>query len=102
MPDHYHLLVGLRPSIAISDLVRDIKAGSSSFINDKGWVKGKFNWQEGFGAFSYSRSQVEAVSKYILSQERHHEKRSFKTEYVGLLDKFEVEYEDRYLFKWIE
>jgi REP element-mobilizing transposase RayT len=74
MPDHTHLLVGLKPLIAISDLTRDIKAGSSNFINDKKWVKGKFNWQEGFGAFSYSRSQIDTVIKYILNQEEHHKK----------------------------
>ena len=69
MPDHSHLLVGLKPSIAISDLVRDIKAGSSNFINENRWVHGHFNWQDGFGAFSYSKSQIDSVSKYILNQE---------------------------------
>ncbi len=81
MPDHVHLLVGIKPSIAISDLVRDIKAGSSNFINQQHWVKGKFNWQEGFGAFSYSKSQIESVIKYILSQEEHHKKTTFREEY---------------------
>jgi REP element-mobilizing transposase RayT len=102
MSDHSHLFVGLKPSIAISDLVRDIKAGSSGFINEKRWVRGHFNWQEGFGAFSYSKSHVDRVCKYILDQERHHQKQTFKHEYVGLLDKFEVDYEDRFLFDWIE
>ncbi len=102
MPDHIHLLVGIKPSIAISDLVRDIKAGSSNFINGKGWIRGRFNWQEGFGAFSYSRSQIEAVSNYILDQENRHANRSFKNEYLGLLEKFEVEYDEKYLFDWIE
>ncbi len=102
MPDHIHLLVGIKPSIAISDLVRDIKTGSSNFINGKGWIRGRFNWQEGFGAFSYSRSQIDAVSKYILEQEIRHTDRSFKTEYIGLLEKFEVEYDEKYLFDWIE
>ena len=74
MPDHIHLLVGSKPSMAISDLTKDIKAGSSNFINDKKWLKGKFNWQEGFGAFSYSRSQIDTVIKYILNQEEHHKK----------------------------
>jgi REP element-mobilizing transposase RayT len=78
MPDHTHLLVGLKPSIAISDLTRDIKAGSSNFINDKKWVKGKFNWQEGFGAFSYSRSQIDTVIKYIFNQEEHHKKKTLQ------------------------
>ena len=75
MPDHTHVLVGLKPSVAISDLARDIKAGSSNFINDNKWVPGKFNWQEGFGAFSYSRSHIDAVIKYILDQEAHHRKK---------------------------
>lgn len=102
MPDHAHLLVGLRPSIAISDLVRDIKAGSSNFINENRWVHGHFNWQEGFGAFSYSRSQIDSVCRYILKQEQHHNEPSFKKEYTNLLRKFEVEYDDEYLFDWID
>ncbi len=101
-PDHTHLLVGLKPNITISDLVRDIKAGSSNFINENRWVKGKFNWQEGYGAFSYSRSQIDQVAKYILNQEEHHRKRSFKDEYLELLEKFEIEYDERYLFDWME
>ena len=101
MPDHTHLLTGLIPSISISELVRDIKAGSSKFINDNKWIKGKFNWQEGFGAFSYSRSQIDTVINYILHQEEHHRKRTFKEEYIELLKKFEVEYDEKYLFEWI-
>jgi putative transposase len=101
MPDHSHLLIGAKPSIAISDLVRDIKAGSSKFINDKRWVRGHFNWQEGFGAFSYSRSQIDRVCKYILNQEKHHNKTNFKREYTGFLKRFEVEYDDKFLFDWI-
>ncbi|MEP7149294.1 MAG: IS200/IS605 family transposase [Acidobacteriota bacterium] len=99
--DHIYLLFGLKPSIAISDLVRDVKSDSTEFINKKRFVRGKFFWQEGFGAFSYSRSQLDAVGKYVLEQETHHASRSFKEEYVSLLDRFEVEYEDRYLFDWI-
>lgn len=102
MPDHAHILVGMRPSISVSDLTRDIKAGSSNFINDKRWVRGHFNWQEGFGAFSYSRSQIDSVCKYILNQEEHHKRKSFKREYIGFLKKFEVEYDDDYLFDWID
>lgn len=102
MPDHTHILVGLQPLIAISDLVRDVKAGSSKFINDQQWIKGKFNWQKGFGAFSYSRSQIDTVVKYILNQEEHHKKKSFKDEYLGLLKKFEISYDERYVFEWIE
>ena len=99
MPDHLHLLVGLRPDAALSDLVRDVKAGSSKFINEQRWVKGRFSWQEGFGAFSYSRSQLGAVIRYIENQQKHHAKKTFRDEYVELLEKFGVEYDGRYIFK---
>lgn len=102
MPDHTHLLVGLKPSITISDLVRDVKTGSSIFINDRKWVKGKFNWQEGFGAFSYSISQLDSVVKYILNQEEHHRKSTFKQEYLDFLEKFEINFEEKYLFEFVE
>ena len=102
MPDHTHILVGLNPSISVSDLVRDVKAISSKFITDNNFVKGKFNWQEGFGAFSYSRSQIDSVVKYILTQEEHHRNKSFKDEYFDFLKKFEIEYDEKYLFEWIE
>jgi len=102
MPDHTHLLVGLKPAIAISDLVRDIKAGSSNFINDSEWMSGKFNWQEGFGAFSYSRSHIDTVIKYILNQEDHHRKKTFKEEYIEFLKKYKIKYDEKYLFEWIE
>ena len=99
--DHIHLLFGLKPSMAISELVRDVKSDSTEFINKKHLARGRFRWQEGFGAFSYSRSQLDQVGKYVLDQEAHHVGRSFKEEYIGLLERFEVEYEDRYLFDWI-
>ena len=99
MPDHLHLLVGLRPDSSLSDLVRDVKAGSSKFINKKHWVRGRFSWQEGFGAFSYSRSQLGAVIRYIENQQRHHANQSFRDEYVELLEKFAVDYDRRYIFK---
>ena len=102
MPDHIHLLVGIKPDITISDLVRDIKAGSSKFITNNNWVNGKFNWQEGFGAFSYSRSQIDNVIEYILNQEKHHKKKSFKEEYMEILNKFEITYNDKYLFDWVD
>jgi len=102
MPDHTHLLIGLKPVISISDLVRDIKAGSSKFINDKGLIKGKFSWQEGFGVFSYSRSQIDIVIRYIKNQEKHHHKKSFKEEYLEFLKKFEIEYDEKYLFEWVD
>jgi REP-associated tyrosine transposase len=102
MPDHVHLLIGLRPDIALSDLVRDVKAASSSLINDNRWVKGHFNWQRGFGAFSYSKSQVLTVAKYVENQERHHAKRSFRDEYVALLKRFDVEYDPAYIFTFVD
>ena len=102
MPDHVHLLIGLNPANSISDIVRDIKAGSSKFINDNNWVSGKFNWQEGFGAFSYSRSQIHQVIQYILNQEIQHKKKTFKEEYFEFLEKFEIEFDEKYLFEWIE
>jgi REP element-mobilizing transposase RayT len=102
MPDHVHLLIGIKPNIAISDLVRDIKAGSSKFINDSKWVNGKFSWQEGFGAFSYSKSSLDHVINYILNQEEHHKKKTFKEEYIDFLEKFEIDYDDKYLFEWID
>jgi REP element-mobilizing transposase RayT len=100
--DHIHILVSIKPNIAISDLVRDIKANSSKWINEKGYVIGKFQWQEGFGAFSYAQSQLDNVIAYINNQEQHHQKKTFKEEYTGLLQKFNVSYDDQYLFEWIE
>jgi len=100
MPDHLHLLVGLRPDSSLSDLVRDIKANSSRFINEKHWVNGRFSWQEGFGAFSHSRSQLDDVIRYIQDQQKHHTKQTFRDEYVALLEKFGVEYDNRYIFKF--
>lgn len=102
MPDHVHLLVSISPNILISDLVRDIKAGSSKLINDKNWMMGKFNWQEGYGAFSYSTSNIDQVVKYILNQELHHQKKSFKEEYLDFLRKFEIDYDEKYVFEWVE
>jgi REP element-mobilizing transposase RayT len=99
--DHIDVLFGLKPNMAISDLVRDVKSDTTEFINRERFVRGRFYWQEGFGAFSYSRSQLDAVGKYVLDQEAHHAHRSFKDEYISLLNRFEVEYEDRYLFDWI-
>jgi len=99
MPDHVHMLVGLKADLALSDLVRDVKAGSSGFIHRKRWISGRFGWQEGFGAFSYSRSQLNTVIRYIQEQQKHHAKRSFREEYVELLQRFDVEYHERFLFK---
>lgn len=100
--DHIHILFALNPKVALSNLIRDIKANSSKFINDKGFVRGKFYWQEGFGAFSYSRSQVDAVAKYVLNQEKHHANKTFKGEFIELLERFDIEYDEQYLFNWIK
>lgn len=102
MSDHIHVFVGLRPAMAIADLVRDVKNNSSNFINDRKLVKGKFQWQEGYGAFSYSHSHIGRVYNYILNQEEHHKKKTFKQEYLQLLDKFEIAYNEKYLFDWYE
>lgn len=98
MPDHIHILIGLKPNKSISDLVRDIKANSSRFINEKRWIKGKFEWQTGFGAFSYSHSHLDKIIQYIKNQERHHAKKSFKEEYVAFLETFQIDYDNNYLF----
>jgi len=102
MPDHVHILVGLKPSQAISHLVKDLKVASSRFINDKKVIRGHFSWQEGFGAFSYSQSHLSTVASYIENQERHHARRSFREEYLSLLKRFQIEHDERYLFNWIE
>jgi REP element-mobilizing transposase RayT len=102
MPDHFHLLIGLRPTMALSDLVQDIKSGSSAFINKRRWVNGRFEWQEGFGAFSYSHSQLTTVIRYIANQERHHARRTFQQEYLELLKKFNVAHDEKYIFKPVE
>jgi putative transposase len=97
--DHIHILVGMRPTQSISDLLKDIKAGSSRWINDNKLVQGKFEWQEGYGAFSYSRDELEDVIYYIKNQEVHHQKVSFREEYIGLLQKFKIEYDEKYIFR---
>ncbi len=102
MPDHTHTFIGMRPDAALSDLVGDIKAYSSSFISGKGLVPGKFNWQEGYGAFSHCRGELGTVIRYIQNQEAHHRVKTFKEEYLEILRIFNVKYDERYLFKWIE
>jgi len=99
LPDHLHLLIGMRPDSSLSVLVGDVKTGSSNFINRKRWVTGRFSWQEGFGAFSHSRSQLDAVIHYIKNQQKHHVRKTFREEYVQLLEKFEVDYDPKYIFK---
>ena len=100
--DHVHVFFELNPDSKISDLMRMLKATSSKWINDSKLIKGKFQWQEGYGAFSYSRSQRNDVINYIMNQEEHHKKKTFKEEYLDLLKKFEIEFKDEYLFEFYE
>ena len=102
MPDHVHIFIGYNPSQSLPDLLRDIKANSSKFINEKKWMPGKFKWQEGYGAFSYSHSQINDVIQYINNQEEHHRKTKFRDEYQKLLEIYEVEYDTKYLFDWYD
>mgnify|MGYP006207305705 FL=1 len=99
MPDHIHIFIGMRPTQSVSDLMQEIKANSSRWINERKFLKVKFEWQEGYGAFSYSKSQVHQVIDYIIHQERHHQKQSFKDEYVQFLHLFAIDYDERYVFK---
>lgn len=101
MPDHVHILIGYHPSQPLPDLLRDIKANTSKFINDNRWVPGKFQWQEGYGAFSYSQSHLDNVIQYIDRQEEHHAKTHFQDEYLKMLEQYEIEYNPEYLFDWL-
>lgn len=96
--DHIHVFIGFRPSMLLSDLVRDIKNNSSKFINEQGWIPQKFRWQEGYGAFSYSQSHIKNVYNYILNQEEHHRKKAFHEEYLEFLKEYEIEYDEKYVF----
>ena len=102
MPDHTHVLIGLRPNIALSDLVGDIKTGSTNHINEQRWVPGRFSWQEGFGAFSYSHSQLKGIIDYIRDQVRHHARKTFRQEYLTFLKKYEVPHDERYIFRPVD
>lgn len=99
MSDHIHILIGMRPTQSISDLMQDIKGSSSKWINDRRFLKVKFEWQEGYGAFSYSKSHVDAAIKYIQNQEVHHKTKTFMEEYAKFLTAFEIEFDERYVFK---
>jgi putative transposase len=99
MPDHTHVLIGLKPNIALSNLVGDIKTGSTNHINEQRWVVGRFSWQAGFGAFSYSHSQLKGVIDYIRDQLQHHARKTFRQEYLAFLKKYEVPHDERYIFK---
>jgi len=100
--NHIHILIGLKPSCRLSDLVREIKKSSNTFIKEKRFTRYKFEWQEGYGAFSYSHSALDNVIAYINKQKEHHRKRTFKEEYLDFLKKFEIEYKDEYLFNFTE
>lgn len=100
--NHIHFLIGMKPTCCLSDLVREIKKSSNAFIGDKKFTRFNFQWQEGFGAFSYSHSNLNNVIQYINNQKEHHKKKSFKEEYLDFLNKFEIDYNDEYLFEWFE
>ncbi|GIV41664.1 MAG: IS200/IS605 family transposase [Vicingaceae bacterium] len=100
--DHVHVFFELKPDIKISDLMRMVKASSSKWINEQGFLRGKFNWQEGYGAFSYSRSQRDTVINYIINQEKHHKNKTFREEYLELLRRFEIEYKNEFVFEFYD
>lgn len=100
--DHIHILIGLKPAMALADLVREIKADSSNFVNEQRFVRGKFSWQEGYGAFSYGHSQLDTIIRYIQNQEQHHKRSSFKREYLTLLRKFDIAFEEKYVFDFLD
>lgn len=102
MSDHLHILIGLKPAMALADLVRDIKADSSILVNKNKWVRGKFSWQEGYGAFSYGHSQLNTIIRYIQNQEMHHRRKTFKEEYFAWLKKYEIPFEEKYVFEFID
>ena len=102
MPDHLHFFIGMSPSCCLSDLVREIKKSSNDFIKENRFTKFNFNWQEGYGAFSYSHSHINNVYQYIMDQKKHHKTKSFKEEYIEFLEKFKIDFKEEYLFDWIE
>jgi putative transposase len=102
MPDHTHILVSMQPSISIADLVRDIKSSSSAYIKEKRWVNAGFSWQEGYGAFTYHKTQTKEVVHYILNHPEHHQRKTFREEYLEFLKEFEIEYNEKYLFEFYE
>lgn len=102
IPDHVHILIGGNPNDKISDLVGCLKKDSSVFINGKNWFRGKFHWQDGYGAFTYGRSQLNSIYNYIANQETHHNKRTFRNEYIELLQRFNIDYAEKYLFDFFD
>jgi putative transposase len=102
MPDHIHILFGMRPTQSLSDLMQDIKGSSSKWINNKKLCSGRFSWQEGYGAFSYSKSDVQNVINYIRNQENHHSDKTFLKEYMSMLEEFDVIFDDKYVFRAVD
>lgn len=102
MPDHLHIFIGMEPSCCLSDLIREVKKSSNEFINKNRFSKYKFYWQRGFGAFSYHRSDLDRIISYVRNQKEHHSKKSFKDEYLALLNEFQIEFKDEYLFEWMD
>jgi len=102
MPDHIHFFIGMKPTCCLSELMREVKKSSNTFIKDNKFTPFNFSWQEGYGAFSYGQSQIDKVYKYILNQKLHHNKQSFKEEYIELLKKFNIEFNEKYVFEWVD
>ena len=102
MPDHTHVLIGLKPFVALSDVVRDVKNASTNFVNRTKWVAGRFSWQEGFGAFSYGHSQLTGIINYVKDQEQHHASRTFRQEYIQFLKKYEIDHDEKFIFKSVD
>ena len=100
--NHVHILIGLNPAEALSDLVKEVKRCSTNFINEQRWFRGKFSWQYGYGGFSYSRSHLDRVINYIKNQEKHHKQKTFREEYIEMLKRFEIKYDERFIFEDIE
>jgi len=101
-PDHTHIFIGIHPTISVSKIIEQIKSGSSNWLNNKNLIVGKFSWQDGYGAFTYSKSQIDNVIKYIQNQPEHHKKQTFKEEYLSFLNKFDIDYDTKYLFDWYD
>jgi putative transposase len=97
--DHVHCLIGLKPSVSVSEMMQAVKGKSSKYINDHSLTQHRFEWQEGYGVFSYGQSQVDSVYKYIKEQQEHHKEQTFRDEYLEFLQKFKVEYDEQYIFK---
>lgn len=102
MPDHTHILVSVKPDIKVSDIVRDIKANSSRYLNENYFIRTRFQWQEGYGVFSYSHSSLKNVVEYVLNQKRYHQNKSFKEEYIHLLEAFQIDFNSVYLFEFYD